>query len=165
VARKSRLKARRGVSGLLFLVFVGFVTAGIAQLRHDYFLTGEELIGWGCIPLTFVLAITLPVQCKVKTRNGKACKRWAYGFLFGCWDVPNHWKEKFKFRLHLASNEERPAARRQPAGSATLRQVMPPSTKPIKVTVEDGFRGTCGFWIGVVSAIASVIQVIAIYVH
>jgi hypothetical protein len=165
VARKSRLKARRAVSGFLFLAFAGFAAAGIVKLRHDYFLAGAELIGWGCIPLTIVLAITLPVQCKVKTRSGKACKRWAYGFLFGCWDVPDHWKEKFKVRLHLANREERPVARRQPAGSVALRQVAPPSPKPIKVTVEDGFRGTCGFWIGVVSAVASVIQVVAIYVH
>jgi hypothetical protein len=165
VARKSRLKARRSASGLLFLVFAGFAAAGIAQLRHDYFLTGTELIGWGCIPLTIVLAITLPVQCKVKTRNGKACKRWAYGFLFGCWDVPDHWKEKFKARLHLANREARPVVRRQPAGSVALRQVAPPSSKPIPVTVEDGFRGICGFWIAVASLIAGIIQTVTGIVH
>ena len=81
MARKSRLKARRAVSGFLFLVFVGFTAAGIAQLRNDYFLAGTELIGWACIPLTIVLGVTLPVKCKVKRTNGKACKRWAYGFL------------------------------------------------------------------------------------
>src|SRR6266849_2781926 len=115
MARKSRLKARRAVSGFLFLVFVGFTAAGIAQLRNDYFLAGTELIGWACIPLTIVLGVTLPVKCKVKRTNGKACKRWAYGFLIGCYDVPGHWKEKFMARLHLTHEEEKPIARRQPA--------------------------------------------------
>lgn len=165
MARKPKVRARRSLSGFLFLGFVGLIAAGIAQLRHDHLLTGAELICWGCVSLTVVLTITLPVQCKVKTRNGKACRRWAYGFLFGCWTVPGHWKEKFKFRLHLANAEARPLERRQPAESVALRHVAPPSPKPIKVTVEDGFRGTCGFWLGVVSAVASIIQVIAIYVH
>ena len=79
MVRKSRLKARRGLSGILFLVFVGLIAAGIAQLRNDHLLTGAELICWGCVSLTVVLTITLPVQCKVKTRNGKACRRWTYG--------------------------------------------------------------------------------------
>lgn len=164
MARKSRLKTMRAVSALLLLAVVCLAAAGAAKLRQDYFLAGAEFIGWGFVPLTLLLGLTFPVKCKVKRTNQRTCGRWAYGLLFGCYDVAGHWTGKFRARLRLVRGEEQAVKRRPPAGTAAMYQVAAKS-QPIKVTVEDGFRGICGFWIAVASLVATVIQVIAFFVH
>lgn len=154
----------RALSGILALVIACLVAAGVAKLRHYYYLTGTEFIGWAFVPFAILAGFTCPVTCKARRTNSKkTCGNWAYGLLFGCYDVAGHWKGKFLARLRPASEEMRPVARR-PAGSVALYQ-LPPQSQPIKVTVEDGFRGKCGFWIAAASLVASVIQVIAIFAH
>ena len=91
------------------------------------------------------------------------CKNDSYGFLFGC-NRYGHWKEKFLVRLGWRG-EAKPIERRQPKGGYALAYQPAPQSQPVKVTVEDNGLGICGFWIGVVSAVASVIQVIVIFVH
>lgn len=72
---------------------------------------------------------------------------------------------KFKARLHFGSGEVKPVQRqRQTVPSVALHQPVSES-KPIKVTVEDNGLGVCGFWVGVVSAVAGVIQVVTYFVH
>jgi len=164
VAQQSRLKTMRTLSALLVLAVACLVTAGVAKLRHDDFLTGTELIGWASVSLTLLLGFTWPVRCKVKTTKRKACGNWAYGFLFGCAKVAGHRIEKFRVRLRFAHDDVKPVGRRQPKGSYALNQPVPRS-EPMKVTVEDGVRGICAFWITAVSAVASVVQVIFIFVH
>jgi len=38
-----------------------------------------------------------------------------------------------------------------------------PEANPIRVTVEDNGLSVCGFWVGVVSAVAALIQVVTIF--
>ena len=153
----------KALSALLFLAVAGLVTAGVIKLRHDYPLAGIELIGWAFVPLTILLGFTYPARCKVKTGRRKPCKNDSYGFLFGC-SRYGHWKEKFLVRLGWRG-EAKPVERREPKGSYALAYQPAPQSKPVRVTVEDNGLGVCGFWVGVVSAVASVIQVIVIFVH
>ena len=107
MARQSRIKSMRTVSALLFFAVVGLIIAGVVKLRHDYFLSGIELIGWATVPLAVLLGFTWPVRCRVKTTSRRACGNWAYGFLFGCTKAAGHWKGKFFVQLvrqpHFAS--------------------------------------------------------------
>ena len=68
-------------------------------------------------------------------------------------------------RLRLKADETKPVVRRQSTGSYALMHQAGPQPQPIRVTVEDNGLGVCGFWIGVVSAVAAIIQVITIFVH
>jgi hypothetical protein len=155
----------RTISALLVLAAVSLVTAGAVKLRHADFLTGTQLIGWALIPLALLLGFTWPVRCRVKTTSRKACGNYAYGFLFGCTKVAGHWTGKFLVRLRLRLDEAKPVERRQSTSSYALMHQAAPQSQPIRVTVEDNGFGVCGFWVGVVSAVAAVIQVISIFVH
>src|SRR5882757_5400628 len=101
MARQSRIKSMRTVSALLLLAVAGLITAGTVKLRHDYFLSGTELIGWSIFPLALLLVFTWPVRCRVKTTRHNACGNWAYGFLFGCSQTAGHRTWKFLVRLGL----------------------------------------------------------------
>jgi hypothetical protein len=155
----------RAISALLALSVVGLVTAGAVKLRHGDFLTTTQLMGSALFPLTLLLVFTWPVRCKVKTTRRKACGNYAYGFMFGCTKAAGHWTGKFLVRLSLRSDEVKPVERRQPAGGYTVIHQASPQSQPVKVTVENDRLGVCGFWVGVVSAIAAVTQVITIFVH
>jgi len=155
----------KALSAILFLAAAGLVTAGVFKIRHDDFLTGTRLIGWAFVPLAILLGFAWPARCKVKTTSGKACGNDAYGFLFGCTKTAGHWADKFLVRLRLRHEEVKPVARRQPAGSSKPMYQPAYQSKPMRVTVEDNGLGVCGFWVGVVSAVASVIQVITFFVH
>jgi hypothetical protein len=161
----STLKTMRAVSTVLFLAVAGLVAVGIDQMRHWDILTGWELIAWSLVPVAILLAFTLPVECRVKRTNGLACGHWAYGLLFGCFRTPRHWREKFAARLQLPHKEVKPVERRQPTGSYALNYQPPPQRQDIKVTVEDGRLGICGFWVSVVAMIAAVIPVIVYFAH
>jgi hypothetical protein len=149
---KSTLKTMRALSAVLFLTAAGLVAGGIDEMRHWNILTGWELIGWALIPLALLLSFTLPVPCKVVRTNGLACGNWAYGLLFGCPTVAGHRWKKFRARLQLPQKEVKPIG-------------QPQSQQRLRVIVEDGRLGICGFWVSVVSMIAAVIPVIVIFVH
>jgi hypothetical protein len=162
----SRLGAMRAVSAVLFLTVAGLVAAGINEMRHWDILTGWKLIAWALIPLAIVLGFTLPVMCKVKRTNEKACGHWAYGLLFGCFRTAGHWTKKFRARLRFPDREVKPVQGRQPTGSYGLNYQPPRRQQQhIKFTVEDGRLGVCGFWVSVVSMIAAVVGVITAVVH
>lgn len=165
MARQSTLRSMRAVTGLLFLAVAGLIAAGAVKIRHDYPLAGVELIGWGFVPLALLLGFTLPVTCKVKRTNRKACGRWAYGLLFGCRDVPGHWSGKLLFRLGLRGDEVKPVTARQPKGSYATYQSAPAQSKTPRVTVEESTLAKCGFWIGLVSGVVGLIQAIIAVVH
>jgi hypothetical protein len=162
---KSTLATMRALSVILFLTVALLVVVGIDQMRHWNILTGWELIGWALIPLAILLGFTLPVMCKVKRTNGLACRQWTYGLLFGCGKVPGHRWEKFRARLQLPQKEVKPVGRPKPAGSVALNYQPTRQRQEIKVTVEDGRLGVCGFWVSVVSMIAAVIPVVAYFAH
>ena len=161
----STLKTMRAVSTVLILTVAGLVAVGIDQMRHWDILTGIELLAWAVVPLAILLGFTLPVMCKVKRTNGLACRNWAYGLLFGCFRTPGHWREKFGARLQLPHKEVKPVERRQPTGSYALNYQPTRQRQDIKVTVEDGRLGVCGFWVSVVAMIAAVIPVVAYFTH
>src|SRR6516165_2901365 len=160
---KSTLATMRALSVILFLTVALLVVVGIDQMRHWNILTGWELIGWALIPLAILLGFTLPVPCKVVRTNGLACGNWAYGLLFGRGKVASHRWKKFRARLQLPQREVKPVGRPKPAGSVALNYQPTRQRQEIKVTVEDGRLGVCGFWVSVVSMVAAVIPVIAYF--
>ena len=165
MARRSRKKNLQALSAFLFLAVAGLVTAGVINVRDDDFLTGVQLIGWAFVPLAILLGFTWPVRCRVKTTRRTACGNNAYGLLFGCSKTVGHWTGKFLARIGLPRDDPKPVERRQSAGNATT-MYQPPSlsqSQPIRVTVEDNGLGICGFWVGVVSALAGVLQVITVF--
>jgi hypothetical protein len=161
----STLKTMRAVSAVLFLIVAGLVAVGVDQMRHWNILTGWELIGWALIPLAVLISFTLPVRCKVVRTNGLACGNWAYGLLFGCPRTASHRWKKFRARLQLPQREVKPVGGPRPAGSHALNYQPTRQRQEIKVTVEDGRLGVCGFWVSVVSMVAAVVPVIAYFAH
>lgn len=156
----------RTVSALLLLAVAGLITAGAVKLRHDYFLSGTELIGWAIVPLALLLGFTWPVRCRVKTTRRKACGNWAYGFLFGCNQTAGHWTWKFLARLgRKRGSEVGPVERRQRSANTIAFNQSAPQSQPIRVTVEDSVLAKCGFWVGFASGIVAIIQAIISLAH
>lgn len=158
-------KTMRSISGLLFAAVAILVAVGINQMRHWNILTGWKLIAWALLPLAALLGITLPVGCKVVRTNGLACGHWAYGLLFGCGRVPHHRWRKFRARLQFPEREVKPIGRAQPQSSYALPYQPKPQSQQEKTKVDDGILGVCGFWVSVVSMIASVIPVVVYFAH
>jgi hypothetical protein len=165
MARQSTLKTMKAISALLVLVVAGLITAGVVQLRHDYLLTGTQLIGWAFVPLAILLVFTLPVTCRVKTTGRKACGNWAYGLLLGCGKVAGHRTGKFLVRLGLKGDEAKPVKSRKQASSYGLAYQPPPEPKQQKMAVEDSRLSVCASWAGIVSAVVALIQAIVYLVH
>lgn len=69
MARHSTLKTMKAISALLALVIAGLIVAGVAKLRHDYYLGGTQLIGWAFVPLAILLGFAWPARCKVERRG------------------------------------------------------------------------------------------------
>jgi hypothetical protein len=161
----STLGAMRAVSAVLFLTVAGLVAAGVDQMRHWDILTGWKLIAWAFVPLAILLGFTLPVMCKVKRTNEKACGNWAYGLLFGCFRTAGHWTKKFRARLRFPDREVKPVQGRQPSGSYAVNYQPARRPQEVKVTVADGTLGVCGFWVSVASLIAAVIPLILAFAH
>jgi hypothetical protein len=164
MAKRSKRRNMKALSALLFLGVAGLVAAGVINIRHDYFLTGAQLIGWAFVPLALLLGLTFPATCKVKRTNRKACGNGSYGFLFGC-SGHGHWTRKFLVRLGLGRDEAKPVERRQRADSDRLNYQPAPKSRPIRVTVEDTRLGTCASWAGIVAAVVAIIQAITYFVH
>jgi hypothetical protein len=164
MAKESTLKSMKAVSTLLSLAVVGLIAAGVVNIRHDYLLTGTELIVWTFVPLAILLGFTLPVRCKVIRTNRKACGKWAYGLVFGCREAAGHWSGKFLFRLGFRRGEVKPVGSK-PKGSYAMRQPAPSQSKPIKVIVEESILAKCGFWVGFTSGVFGLIQAIILLVH
>lgn len=161
MARQSTLKSMRTVSVLLLLTVAGLIAAGVAKLRHDYLLSGSELIGWALVPLALTLGLTWPVMCRAKTTRRKACGNWAYGFLFGCTKTSGHWTGKFRAQLgSKRGGEAKPAERRRTPENTEVFNQGAPQSHPIKVTVEESVLAKCGFWVGFASGIVAIIQAI-----
>jgi hypothetical protein len=145
----------QALSALLFLAVLCLVIAGVTKIRNHDLLAGTQLIASMFIPLFFLLGFTWRTTCKVKTTRSKPCGNEAYGFLFGCNKTVGHFLGKFLVRLGLQRDAVRHVERSYAVTYDTTSQV-----RPIKVTIEDNGLGVCGFWVGVISAAAGVIQVI-----
>ena len=170
MAQKSTLKSMRAVSWLLLLATAALIATGVAKVRHDYFLSAAELIGWAIVPLALTLGFTWPVTCRAKTTRRKACGNWAYGFLFGCRKTAGHFTGKFRAQLGSKYEAKPAGSRRLPENSAVFHQAAPQpkplkESEPLKVTVEQGLFDKCGFWVGFASGVIAIIQAIVSFVH
>jgi hypothetical protein len=166
MAKQSRLKSMKAISTILFFIVVGLIFAGAVKIAHHYLLTGTELIGWGLICLAAVLGFALPVRCRFKRTNSKACGNWSYGLLLGCGRAAGHRWGKFSVRLRLNRGEVKPVQRRPaPTGIVVLNQPAPQSKESSGGSVDESFLAKCGFWVGFVSGVIGIIQAVAAYAH
>ena len=163
MARKSRLQSMRAFSLFLVLASAGLIAAGVVKVRHDYYLSGAELLGWAIVPLALAFGFTWPVMCRAKTTRRKACGNWAYGFLFGCTKTSGHFTGKFRAQLGSKYEAKPVGERRAPEGTVVFHQ--PAKSEPVKVIVEEGFLDKCGFWVSFVSGIVAIAQAVASFVH
>ena len=158
MARQSKRQNRRALSGFLLLLIIGSVAVGVVKLRHHEVLPGLQ---FAFLPLALLLGFTWPTTCRVKTTRRKPCGNASYGFLFGSGKTPGHWRYKFLYRLGLQREEViKPLQPRKRNGSYAVMYQDTPEVNPIRVTVEDNGLSVCGFWVGVVSAVAALIQVV-----
>jgi hypothetical protein len=167
MAKKPKIQRMKTASRVFIVAFIGLMAAGIAYLYHHDILTGTELVGSAFIPLAIAFGFTLHTTCGVTTTRGTPCKKDSYGFLFGC-TGNGHWLEKFSIRLGFRKNEPQQVQqtqRRQPDNVQVLMYQPTSQTQPLRVTVETSARDTWGFWVGVVSMIATVITVVSIFAH
>jgi hypothetical protein len=160
VARRSKKGDRAAASALLLLVIVALVILAVAAIRHRDWHTGTKYILWAFIPLAIILGFTLPVRCRVKTTRSTACGNQAYGLLLGCSGTAGHHWGKFRRRLGLQADATYVG---QPRGNRAVMYQPAPRIQTMRLTIEDSLLTKCGFWVGVVSAMAGVIQVIAVF--
>jgi hypothetical protein len=164
MAKRSRKQRMRNLSWLFCLIFLGLATAGVVQIRHHDVLTGFELTGSAFVVLAVLIGFTWPTRCRVETRQHKACREDAFGFLFGCSRGHGHWLEKFLIRIRLRRGEMKPLQPRQPAQAFMYQPAS--QSGPVRVIVEDNARSKLGFWIALISMIAGIGQVaLAIVFH
>lgn len=167
MAKKSKIQRMKTASRFFIVAFIGLMAVGIAYLNHRDILRGTEIIGSALISLAIAFGFTVHTTCKVPTTRRTPCKNDSYGFLFGC-TGNGHWLEKFFITLGFRKNEQQQVQqvqRHQPSSVQVLMYQPTPQTQPLKVTVENGFRDICGFWVGVVSMIAGIAAVVIAVVH
>jgi len=150
--KKSTLQRMRGASlGLIALALLAAYSA-YQSFGTDQTRAGFEFAGAAIGLLAFPIAFTLPVQCRVATTSGNQCRRWAYGVLLGCRDVPGHMLGKFLVRLGLHPKSARPAVART-SGPAIQVQA---DVASVVLTVADGGGGASAFWFGLIGTAAGV---------
>jgi hypothetical protein len=163
LARKSKRKSMRTLSTLLGIAVLGFLTAAVIQYRHDDLTTAVHLLGWMFALLAVLVGFTWPTRCRVETSLRKPCRNEAYGFLFGCWRASHH-LEKFLVRVRLERAITQSAQREVAARSSASTLEMPAEASAIKVSVENDAMSILGFWVGLLSAVTGIAQVV-IAVH
>jgi hypothetical protein len=159
MARTSKKHDMTTLSAFLFVAVVGFVAWTVDSIRRGHIHAGIVQILWALVFLSFILFFTWPTRCRVITTSGKPCRRTAYGFLFGCSGY-FHWWPKFFARIGLQKDALRQVERHRPGGNTAATHQLPLEEQPIRVSVEDTGLSICGFWVGVVGALAGVVQVI-----
>jgi hypothetical protein len=162
MARRSKRKNLQTLSLLLLLAFIALATTAVAAFRRGDLLTGLQLGGWALVSLAFMLAFTWRTKCRVETTQRKPCRNDAYGFLFGCSTV-GHKFGKFYARLGFHQDIEEPVRSRQQNRNYGAFYQEGLGAAPVRVVVEDNGLGVCAFWVGVVSAVAGVVQVVTAF--
>jgi hypothetical protein len=148
----------RTLSACLSLAIACFVVATVINIRHDDFMTATHLIGWTFALLAVLVGFVWPTRCEVETSLRRPCRNEAYGFLFGCWQSAHH-LDKFLVRVRM-NREITRSTRRGTTESRVSALQMPPESEPLKVSVENDVFSIMGFWIGAVSAITGIAQVV-----
>lgn len=159
MARRSKRKAMRDLSFLLFVAIVCLMAVVVVKLRHGDLVAASQFAGWMLALLAVLLGFVWPTRCKVKTARRKACKNDAYGFLFGCNRFGHFWD---KFRVRIGLNREAVHEIAHSGATNSVVSLMPAVSeqKPVRVTVENDAMGIWGFWIGVISAVTGIMQVV-----
>lgn len=162
MARSSKRRNRRVASTLLFLLALGLGAVAVAKVRQDEIALGAQWTAWTFLPLALLLGFTLPVRCRVSTTRGTACGNDAYGLLFGCSRAAGHWSGKFRARLGLGKDisEQAPVGRR----TAVMYQNAP-GARTMRITIEDSALSKCGVWATLLSAVATVVGLVAALAH
>ena len=150
----------KALSAFLFLVAATLATASAFNVGHRDFLTGVQLIGWTLVALALLLAFTMPMRCRVRKARGAACSNNAYGFLLGCSQGAGHWSGKFRARLGLQGDTEKPVGEKRSESSHEAMYHPTEHSQPIRVKVEDSKLSICASWAGVLSAITGIAAII-----
>jgi hypothetical protein len=152
------------LSMLLALVLIIALAVLISAFDHRHWADGFRALGAAVLAAAALLAFTLRTACRVTTSKKRPCQNDAYGYLFGCRNVPGHRLAKFYARLGLQREAVRSVAvpargssASYQAGSARSRQ---PDPRTVMVTVNSSGMGVCGFWLSLVSTVAAVASVI-----
>ena len=157
---RSKSKNRRNLTAWLAVIAACLIIGASVAVQHQRFLTAFGLTAWAFVPLTLLLAFTWPTRCRVTTTKAKPCKNESYGFLFGC-TGHGHKLAKFFACLGFQKDATQQVQRSKPANAQALMYTPARESEPIKVTVEDGFRGVCAFWLSVIATIATIVQLLA----
>ena len=160
MARSSKRRNRGAASAFFFLLALALGTVAVAKIRQDETLIGAQWAAWAFLPLALLLGFTLPVRCRVRTTRGTACGNQAYGLLFGCSNAAGHRFGKFRARLGIGKDiSEQP-----PVGNRTAVMYQPaPGPRTMKIHIEDSALTRCGSWATLVSAVATVIGLVATF--
>ena len=168
MARKTKRSQMQATSVLLGLTVIVLEILVVAQLRHRAFHMAFIAEAWALGFLAILLAWTWPTKCRViGVSTKRACPNEAFGFLFGCRKAPHFW-DKFLARIRLGDREIVKPTERRPRAQPTTRYAslpLPSDSVPqhVRVTIEEGFRDKCGWWISVGAAVATVIQTIVVF--
>lgn len=138
------------------LIITGTISTTIL-FRHHHSVAASKILAGTLIILTLLLTFIFPVRCRVTTTvRGTPCRRWSYGVLFGCRDIPGHWSAKFLARF----NRNREARISSAPPTRRGEHMLAMEQQAITVTVEDGGIGTCTFWFALISTMAGVASVV-----
>ena len=162
MARSSKRRNRRVASAFLLLLVLGLGAVAVAKIRQDEIAVGAQWAVWAFLPLALLLGFTLPVRCRVRTTRGTACGNDAYGLLFGCSRAAGHWSGKLRARLGAGKDisEQAPVGKR----NAVMYQNAP-GARTMRITIEDSALSKCGVWATLLSAVATVVGLVATLAH
>jgi hypothetical protein len=134
----------------------------VVKVRQGEVLTGTQVAAWTFIPLALLLGFTLPVQCRVRTARGTACRNEAYGLIFGCNKTAGHAFGKFRARFGIGKDisEQAPIGKR----TAVMYQ-YPPGQQAVKLTIEDSALTKCGSWATLFSTVVAVVGLAATFMY
>jgi len=154
----SRKRAMQQTSHLaVTLIAIGIVSSIFLFRNHDA-AAGIKVLSGVLVILALLMGFILPVRCKAATIKEKPCRRWAYGVLFRCRDIPGHRFGKFAARFKSKEGSLGPINSTN-QGRFYSRSAGDSEPQTISVTVEDSGIGTCTFWFGLISTVAGVAAV------
>lgn len=160
---QSKIKTMRQLSRVLFLVVIVALAVSVRDFQLGDSGAGIQSLAVASGSVVLLLAVTMPVQCRVETTRGEPCKNWSYGIFLGCGRVPSHRLAKLYKRLgwqqqavKALTHRGRNLQRSSPAAVQSASQ----DRQDIFLTVADTTITKCGFWVGVVGTAAGVAGVI-----
>jgi hypothetical protein len=149
VARKSKIKRRRQLSGILLSFAAIAVVVSVRDFRSGNSGAGLHILSPACLAAAALLAFVLPVRCRVTTRQRTPCMKWAYGVYLGCGDIPGHKLAKLYWRLGI---RREPVTSAVPATAARQAARYPHP----EAVATDTVMAKCGFLLTVISTVIGI---------